>query len=481
MLSDSESDFETPRRKRKAFTVSAEEIEVMRFQTTEVNNPDGRKSYLITYSAVDKELFPTKVDFAKTCEEVFGGGKKVSYYAACEEVHQNGTAHYHVSIKLAKSQRWATAKRKLMEKGAVVNFSEGPSHADGMYAWAYRYVCKSDPAPHETENHPSLEQICANTSRTKAASSAKKKKLEEEGPSNAAAKSKKLGNEDVADYCRKKNIKTLDGLLADAETRRVDGDTTLSKFIFSRSAKSLGEIIDMTWRMSRAVKKMTNLSTPRLSVLQTASAKGCNTDCNGSWLEAATELLQLNGINRYVFATSLRQLLTKGRGKARNLFIKGPENSGKTFLLRPLLVLFPETFANPASTRFSWLGVDQSSVILLNDYRWHTKANGGNIEWGQLLNLLEGLECNLPQPQNHFVGDLKITSDVDIPIFGTGPDQIRWYSYHEEEARGTKHDHEDRQMAVRWHIIELTHQFNQPRDIVPCGPCFAKLAFMGSE
>ena len=47
-----------------------------------------------------------------------------------------------------------------------------------------------------------------------------------------------------------------------------------------------------------------------------------------------------------------------------------------------------------------------------------------------------------------------------------GPDQIRWYSYHEEEARGTKHDHEDRQMAVRWHIIELAYQFKQPRDIL---------------
>ena len=104
---------------------------------------------------------------------------------------QNGTSHHHVSIKLTK--RWATAKRKQME----------------CMLGHYRY-----PTPHETENHPSLEQISTNSSRTRAASSAKKKKVEKGGPSNAAAKSKKLGNEDVADYCRKKNIKTLDGLLA---------------------------------------------------------------------------------------------------------------------------------------------------------------------------------------------------------------------------------------------------------------------------
>ena len=37
----------------------------------------------------------------------------------------------------------------------------------------------------------------------------------------------KLTNDEVADYIRKKEIKTFDELLADAETRRLDGDRSL--------------------------------------------------------------------------------------------------------------------------------------------------------------------------------------------------------------------------------------------------------------
>ena len=52
-----------------------------------------------------------------------------------------------------------------------------------------------------------------------------------------------------------------------------------------------------------------------------------------------------------------------------------------------------------------------------------------------LWTLIDIKKKNLPQPLNHFVEILKITSDLDIPIFGTGPDQISWYSNHEEEPR----------------------------------------------
>ena len=183
MASSSGSDFETDvgTRKPKRIQLTQEEINEIVAKTTEIQENGLRKTYLITYANVDKKLFPTKKFFAKSCVEAFGGEKRVSYFAACEETHADGRPHYHVAIKLTQGgQRWRTAKERLMNQGAAVHFSEGPRQADGMYAWAYRYVCKSDPKPYHTKNHPTLEKICSDAHKTQAATSARKRKFEEE-------------------------------------------------------------------------------------------------------------------------------------------------------------------------------------------------------------------------------------------------------------------------------------------------------------
>ena len=286
MASESDSDFEigtgAGKGKRQAVKLTQEEVDELVSKTFEIVENDLRRVYLITYSNADKKLFPTKKSFAKACEEAFGGGKRVSFYAACEETHQDGRPHYHVSIKLTQGQRWGTAKGRLLDKGAVVHFSEGPPHVDGKYAWAYRYVCKSHPSPCHTPNHPQLQKICSDAHKTQAATSAKKRKFEEKKQKGGdEKKSKKLRTEDVADYCRKNSIKTLNELLADAETRHVNGDNTLRSFIFSRSMKGLSDMLDMTWRMSNAVAIIHNLKRPRMEVLKEAAEADCDPKCNG--------------------------------------------------------------------------------------------------------------------------------------------------------------------------------------------------------
>ena len=75
--------------------------------------------------------------------------------------------------------------------------------------------------------------------------------------------------------------------------------------------------------------------------------------------------------------------------------------------------------------------------------------------------------------------DIKVTGDV--PIFGTGPCMIQWYSMQEEEPRREKHDEEDHQINLRWKTFTLTHKFVGFKDIAECPSCFAKLAFVGHD
>ena len=111
----------------------------------------------------------------------------------------------------------------------------------------------------------------------------------------------------------------------------------------------------------------------------------------------ARNLLQRNNINGEQFSEAIRDLLDKGRGKYRNLYLKGPSNCGKTFLLNPLTHVY-NTFCNPASTTFAWVGAEAAEVLFLNDFRWSPNI----IPRHDLLLLLEGHEVHLPAPKTHY-------------------------------------------------------------------------------
>ena len=82
---------------------------------------------------------------------------------------------------------------------------------------------------------------------------------------------------------------------------------------------------------------------------------------------------------------AVKDLLLHGRGKNRNLLLTGPTNCGKSFLLNPLKVIY-QTFCNPATGTFAWVGVGRAECILLNDFRWSLQI----IPWHDLLLMLEG-------------------------------------------------------------------------------------------
>ena len=50
-------------------------------------------TYLLTYSSVNQDIFPSRESFGKVCADAFGDC--VGYYAVCKEKHQDGSDHYH--------------------------------------------------------------------------------------------------------------------------------------------------------------------------------------------------------------------------------------------------------------------------------------------------------------------------------------------------------------------------------------------------
>ena len=60
--------------------------------------------------------------------------------------------------------------------------------------------------------------------------------------------------------------------------------------------------------------------------------------------------------------------------------ICGPANCGKTFMFQALSSIY-NTFTNPASGTFAWVGAELVEVIFLNDFRWSPKV----IPWNDML------------------------------------------------------------------------------------------------
>ena len=434
-----------------------------------------RRTYLVTYSQADLRIFPTRQSFGKQVATYFdeGTGKvKVEHWACCQEPHENSGVHYHMSLKLDGAKRWKQVKEKMMKNhGVVLHFS----NAHDNYHSAYQYVTKQDTEVFLSPNHPNLSEIGSPRTKTciRAYRESRKRKQNENtnGQQEKAKKIRRLSNFEVSEFLVANQIKSETELLALADAQSKEGKNDLANFILCRSNKAIQELIDNTWRLQNARAKLDRKKKSRIDLLRDARSAECVDGCNGEWVKCAQEVLKNNNIHPVVFASALKDLLIKGRGKFRNVMLVGCACSGKTFLLDPLCLLF-KAFVNPASDKYAWVGAEESEVIYLNDFRWSSSL----ISWKDFLLLLEGHIVHLPAPKNQYSSDVCI--DTDVPIFATSSNPIVYHG-----RNGQIDERETEMMSVRWRVFEFTRTIPQAdqKDLSPCPRCFGELVFLDEQ
>ena len=139
-------------------------------------------------------------------------------------------------------------------------------------------------------------------------------------------KRKRLTALDVSYIILERNIKTVTELHAYAQKQREEGKTDLVLFILSKQLKAVHDLINTTWLMKTAQDPLNRAKKSRADLLLEASKVECVAGCNGAWLECANEILNNNNVDKAKFVQVIVDLLTKGRGKHRNLMIVGPAN-----------------------------------------------------------------------------------------------------------------------------------------------------------
>ena len=224
-----------------------------------------------------------------------------------------------------------------------------------------------------------------------------------------------LLNSEVAKIVLQNKIRVRIYLLALGKRQSRHGDTLLYDFVFNRSEKKLKELVDTVWEVEAAADKIQRSKLSRLQILQLQITTPCI--CSGEWLQCANEIWNKNSIERAVFSHAIIKLLLMGRGKGCNIYISGPANCGKTFILDPLRVIF-STFLSPATCSYAWLGVENKEVIFLNDFRWSPVI----LPWHNMLLLLLGPVVHFAAPKTTYNQEIEFCRDT--PIFATTKAQI---------------------------------------------------------
>ena len=267
-------------------------------------------------------------------------------------------------------------------------------------------MVKEDPDFVLSPGHPDLSNADpppttkATSQRKKAAKVSKKNKR------------KRLAVYDVVRIVQTKQIQSRLELMALAAKWQEEGKIDLAEFVANRGPKIVNDAIETAKELNEAQERLKRANKTRIELLEESAASACVDGCQGEWLSAAKEILVLNGIGIQDFSSALHDALKRGRGKYRNVYIYGPANCGKTFLLSPLKKIF-ECFMNPASGTFAWLGIENAEVVLLNDFRWKPSL----IPWCELLQVLEGDTVHFPAPKNVMNNDIVL--DKYTPFFAT--------------------------------------------------------------
>ena len=132
----------------------------------------------------------------------------------------------------------------------------------------------------------------------------------------------------------------MEQLFPKADDRMQEGLFDLANFLFSRTQKSIQELIVKSWMLKNASSEIQRDEITRIQKVRNAAVEACVDGCNGSWLECVIEVFPLNGMEVAGFASYMFELLAQGRGKFRNIMIYGQTNCAKTFMLKPLKCIF---------------------------------------------------------------------------------------------------------------------------------------------
>ena len=283
-----------------------------------------------------------------------------------------------------------------------MNFSD--NHA--TYYSMYRYVTKEDNDTLHSLCHPDLTDVPPQT-ESAVAMKKRKAKAKQHRRKSQKRRGDRLSTFDMCQLVQAKPISSRLELVSLAGTQVREGKNVLAEFIANRGSKAVDEAIQLAKNFAEAETSLNRFKKNHIKLLEEKLTRECSEGCEGRWCTAAEELLQNHEIEQRSFCNAIYSALEKCRGKYRNVYINGPANCGKPFIVSPLKVIY-QAFSNPATGSFAWIGAEEAEIIYLNDFRWHPKI----IARADFLQAPEGDTVHLLAPKNLCSKDIELSKDT---------------------------------------------------------------------
>jgi len=380
----------------------------------------------------------------------------VQYYAVFVEPGQVGTRtpekHLHAVVLTKKSIKFVGVANALRVAGLYGHASV--TH-DGYYS-GFRYCWRPsvkktlrdlDAEPFFSENHPSAEDA-QRAPRTSAATKGRKAGAATGKGAEKPPKPPRFSLPALKALVRREKITSVAELMLRA-TRIPE----LADFCLARRRELRG-YLSTVWEIEGAKATVERSSKSLVDILEDARSKPCV--CDGAWTEVAEDICTRQGIDKTTFCTAIYTSLEIGNKKGSNVFIYGPTNSGKTFLVAPLEDIYATFVRWEKKATKPFENLPCCELILLQDFRYNPD---GAVGWEDLLVVFEGgvVSCDVK-------GGAGVKHRVKQPVVLTSKEKM----YHTDER-------EFDQMLKRFKFFEtkFTIADGDKRLVDDCAACFA--------
>ena len=318
----------------------------------------------------------------------------------------------------------------------------------GVVPTVHKGVGEMDRSPWHSEGRSLREELCDIPRGARAADKARvKAHLGLPDPSALkAAKAKGMGIDELADFIRTKDLRTVKDILACAEATRLESPALYEAALRFGRLK-LDELVSMVWAMHG---DPADVEIDRVAKLQDCAGSAACV-CGGKWHAAAERLCCIQGLDSMKFRACIVRALKWGRRKSINVLIVGEPDGGKSFLLKPLGAIYVSMIRRGQNETFALQGIHGKEIALLQDVRYETFG----LPWDDWLAWGEGEKLTVRLPRSHFAESKMYEGTA--PIFASMADPFS-YPVHEARKFGRNIAKENRQFESRWAIIP----FKQP-------------------
>ena len=417
-------------------------------------------------------------------------GSIILFLVVFLEKHEDGSAHFHIVVKLKRNCRFLNAKRTLRERHLL------PSHFSCSHKliWsAIRYCYFATPRKPEVDDTPWLwtpsfagyasEQSEVDlfdlSQEPYRADSWRKRRTEEEKEASVTKRRSTFEKLDLTTSIVLKHLWSKDSLIAYTQEY---GTLAMKKYVHARQRRLTQDIEEAKeWDAARENARFEAIDDWAL-LCQRAELPCPHGQACCTYHKAATHIFARNQetLNKRELAAAIREILVGGPKKTTRVpFLVGPSNTGKSTLVYPFDDLFgPKRVLHKPALGSTFglrnLADGTKRFIFWDDFRPVEFAHEKTVPVSLFLSLFVGQYSEIQVSQSFNDGNKDIQWNRGV-VF-TAKQEGLWDPTKRISAEDIRH----MRNRVREFPILATLPDCSLQDVISCAPCMAKWIVHGA-